>query len=255
MRGCEVKCRLLETGHNPGYWNMGLDEAVLEEVSQGNSPPTLRFYGWEPATVSIGYFQSLREEVDLDSCFEEGVDVVRRITGGGAVYHDTELTYSFISPEDTVPKDVLESYRLICSGLIGGFKELGIDAEFAPLNDIITGGRKISGNAQTRRMNCVLQHGTVLLDVDAERMFKLLRVSDEKMRDKAVKAVKERVTSVKHVLNREITFDKASTAFRKGFAKSLKLDLKKGRPTGEERMKAEALSENKYSTVDWNNKR
>ena len=250
-----MECRLVDSGAGKAYSNMGLDEAILTHVSDSRSPPTLRLYGWSPPAVSIGYFQGMREEVDVDACFKEGIDVVRRITGGGAVYHDKELTYSFIAPEDAVPNDILESYRFICAGLIQGFQELDVTAEFAPLNDIVSGGKKISGNAQTRRMGCVLQHGTVLLDVDVERMFRYLRVPSEKMRDKAVKDVKSRVTSLRHVTGKEVTYAKAAQAFGKGFASALKLKLKPSAPMASELELACSLADSKYFSLDWNDKR
>jgi lipoate---protein ligase len=255
MGGCGVKCRFMDTGERPAYINMALDEAIMTRVSEGGSPPTLRFYSWRPKAVSIGYFQGIREEVDLDECFRDGVDVVRRITGGGAVYHDAELTYSYVAPESAVPDGILESYRLICSGLVAGLKNLGCKAEFAPLNDVVVGGRKVSGNAQTRRMGCVLAHGTVLLKVDADAMFKYLLVPKEKIREKAVSDVKSRVTSLTDVLRKETTYSKAAEALRKGFASALKLELRDSAPAKEELSAAAALAENKYSTLDWNGRR
>ncbi|MCX6695435.1 MAG: biotin/lipoate A/B protein ligase family protein [Candidatus Altiarchaeota archaeon] len=247
--------RLLETGFDRACVNMGIDESILKHVSEGSSQPTVRLYGWKPPAVSIGYFQGLEEEVDLEACRSLGVDYVRRITGGGAVYHDMELTYSFIAREDYVPKDMLESYKMVCGGLVAGLGILGIEAEFAPLNDIVTGGRKISGNAQTRRMGCVLQHGTILLDVDVERMFALLKVPSEKMRDKLVKNVKDRVTSVNGVLGREIRFEEASQAFATGFSKSLGIKLSKGILSESELDLAYKIAEEKYNSRDWNFKR
>lgn len=250
-----MDARFIDSGAGKAYHNMGLDEAILHAVSERKSPPTLRFYRWSPPAVSVGYFQSMREEVDVDACFKEGVDVVRRITGGGAVYHDRELTYSFIAAEDTLPYDILESYRKICGGLIAGFKHLGVKAEFAPLNDVLVGGRKVSGNAQTRRMGCVLQHGTILLDVDAEKMFRYLRVPMEKMKDKAVKDVKARVTSLHKVTGKEVSYAQASVAFKRGFAQALNLKLKQGMPTKAELAQAANLADTKYFTLDWNDKR
>lgn len=250
-----MKCRLIDSGVHNAYWNMAADEAILESVSASKSPPTLRFYAWKPPAVSIGYFQSLREEVDTDACFKNNVDIVRRMTGGGAVYHDKEFTYSYIAPEDTVPNNILKSYEMICGGLIEGLKSLGIRAQFAPLNDIVSEGRKIGGNAQTRRMDCVLQHGTMLLDLDVERMFTLLKVPSEKLRGKAISDVKQRVTSVKAILRKEVTYNIACLAFKNGFAKALKLTYDTSGLSDEEKTLAAKLAETKYSTREWNDKR
>jgi lipoate---protein ligase len=250
-----MKCRLMDTGEHSAYWNMGLDESILRHISEGKSPPTIRFYKWKPPAVSVGYFQSLREEVDIDACFNDGVGIVRRMTGGGAVYHDKELTYSYIAPESTVPDGILQSYELVCSGIVMGLGHLGVRAKFAPLNDILVGGKKVSGNAQTRRMNCVLQHGTVLLDVDVERMFRYLRVPQEKAKDKAIANVKERVTSLKAVLRTEVTYHMAAEALRRGFSEALDLKLTESPPSVSEAEAAARLEGEKYSALEWNDKR
>jgi len=236
---------------------MGIDESILKHVSEGKSPPTIRFYAWKPPAVSIGYFQGIEEEIDLPACSRMGVDYVRRITGGGAVYHDQELTYSFIAPESSklVSDDILESYKTICGGIIHGLRILGVESEFAPLNDIVSGGKKISGNAQTRRMNCVLQHGTVLLGVDVDRMFSLLKVPSEKVRDKMIQNVKERVTSVNHSLGREVGFEEAGKALRDGFRNALEISLEDCRLSPSEIDYANKLAKEKYSSRQWNFKR
>jgi lipoate-protein ligase A len=214
--------RYLETGFNDAGFNMGLDEAVLESVSAGG-PPTLRLYAWRPRAVSIGYFQGARDEVDLARCAELGVDVVRRLTGGGAVYHADELTYSVVLPEshELARGGLLESYRVLSAGVVAGLAELGVEASFAPLNDIVSGGRKLSGNAQTRRRGCVLQHGTVLLSVDPEAMFSVLLVPSEKLKGKLIEDVKARVASVSSILGRPVGYEEALGAFETGFRASL----------------------------------
>ena len=144
---------------------MAVDEAIAAGIAAGTSPPTIRFYTWKPCAVTIGYFQCLRDEVDREACSSKGIDVVRRRTGGGAVYHDEhgEITYSVIAPESYFSKDIRASYREICGGIIGGLGRLGIAAEFRPINDVVVNGRKISGSAQTRRQGILTQHGTVLV--------------------------------------------------------------------------------------------
>lgn len=247
--------RFLETGANQAGYNMGLDEAILDHVSRGMSPPTLRFYGWSPAAVSLGYFQNVDDEVDKKACSQSGVDLVRRITGGGAVYHDVELTYSYIAPQDEVPKDILESYAQVSQGLIQGFRNIGVDAEFSPLNDIMSEGKKISGNAQTRRKRCILQHGTILLDVDVDKMFTVLKVPDEKIKDKIIKNAKERVTSVRHILNADINYSQAVTAFKEGFETGCNLELEPASPSFTEREQAQLLMQSRYNNPEWTNKR
>ncbi len=251
--------RLLETGFNPAVFNMGLDEALLRSVAQGESHPTLRFYGWKPPAVSIGYFQGLHEEIDTDACAAQGVDIVRRITGGGAVFHHYEVTYSIVVPlaHPLARENILDSYRLFLGGIIKGLATLGIPSEFSPINDISTGGKKISGNAQTRKLGCILQHGTILLDVEVDQMFSLLKVPLEKARGKLIADIKSRVTSVKHCLPSagsepfESLFSTTVGALEKGFAKSLDLDLQRSEPTLKELEIAAELAAGKFASAAW----
>ncbi|HEY3274668.1 MAG TPA: biotin/lipoate A/B protein ligase family protein [Methanocella sp.] len=176
--------------------NMAVDEAIAAGIAAGTSLPTIRFYTWKPGAVSIGYFQRLHDEVNVEACTAKGFDVVRRRTGGGAVYHDEhgEITYSVIAPEDCFSKDIRASYREICSAIIAGLASLGIAAEFRPINDVTVGGRKISGSAQTRRQGVLTQHGTVLYRIDRETMFSVLRPSAKKLADKPFDSFNASVT-------------------------------------------------------------
>src|SRR5919201_4337500 len=182
---------VLETGYNAAAFNMALDEALIENIGD---VPVLRIYGWRPAAVSIGYFQSIKEEVDLEKCSQLGIDIVRRLTGGGAVLHECELTYSFVTKQ--YPQNIMKSCEWICDAVVMSINRLGFDAGFVPLNDIVINGKKVSGSAQTRRKGVLLQHGTLLLGADVGKMFSVLKVPSEKLRDKIIKDVKERVTSL-----------------------------------------------------------
>ncbi len=175
---------------------MAVDEAIAADIATGTSLPTIRFYTWKPGAVSIGYFQRLHDEVNTTACKAKGIDVVRRRTGGGAVYHDPqgEITYSVIAPESCFSKDIRASYRDICGWIIGGLSNLGIQAEFRPINDVVVGDRKISGSAQTRRRHVLTQHGTVLYSLDRDTMFSVLKPSMKKLADKPVKSFKAGVT-------------------------------------------------------------
>jgi lipoate-protein ligase A len=203
--------------------NMALDEACMEAVRNKLVPATIRLYRWKPAAVSIGNFQCLHDEVDLVACKKHRVDVVRRETGGGAVYHDTdgEVTYSIIGPVDVFPRDVIASYKEICSCLVDALAELGIKAEFRPINDITVAARKISGSAQTRKAGVLLQHGTLLLSVDPERMFTYLTPDKAKISDKPyVKSVKAAVAAVsEHVQTPRDAVEQAlAAAFKRRYA-------------------------------------
>ncbi len=251
------KVRLLLTQHNTGAWNMAVDEAVLEAVAAKKQIPTLRLYGWNPSAVTIGYFQSLQEEVDTAKCQKEKINVIRRITGGGAVFHDKEITYSFIIKEDDglIVRDILASYNQISHGVIKGLELLGISSQFIPINDLVVNNKKISGNAQTRKQKTILQHGTVLLDVDVKKMFSLLKVPDEKIRDKMIQAVEERVTSLHHLSGKEISYSIAENALLKGFAVALDIELIPGILSDEEQKRALQIQKEKYENNVWNGMR
>ena len=249
--------RYLETGENPAAFNMGLDEAVLESVSSGAEPPTLRLYAWKPRAVSIGYFQGARDEVDLVRCAELGVDVVRRLTGGGAVFHADELTYSVVVPEShpLARGEILESNRSICAGVIAGLAVLGVAAGFAPLNDIVSGDKKLSGNAQTRRRGCVLQHGTVLLSVDPDAMFSVLLVPSEKLKGKLIEDVRARVSSVSAILGRSVGYRDVVPAFERGFAEAFGGLGERSEPSADELARAREHAAERFSSSAWTLKR
>ena len=231
---------------------MGLDEALLESVAAGGQS-ILRFYGWNPPAVSIGYFQRLNEEVDLERTRQLGFDIVRRISGGGAVLHHSELTYSIIMPLDhpLAGKSIGQSYQILCPALIRGLAILGIQGIFSGINDILVEGKKISGNAQTRRKGCLLQHGTILLDCDVETMFEVLKIPEEKNRGKIISEAKERVTSLRGFLGRDISYKETETAFIQGFEENLGLILAKTEITATEDKIARDLANTKFSAREW----
>ncbi|MBS7657258.1 lipoate--protein ligase family protein [Candidatus Bathyarchaeota archaeon] len=251
--------RLLDTGLHDAFYNMALDEAIVLARSKKLVPNTIRFFRWEPSAVSIGYFQSMEEEVDTAACDKKGIDYVRRRTGGGAVYHDRngELTYSIIMNQDhrLISPDFQETYETLCSGLVRGLRRLSVQAEFKPINDIVVEGKKISGNAQTRGMNVVHQHGTILLKVDPSLMFSVLKVPNEKIRDKMVKSVEERVTSLERVLKRDVGFDELKESLVRGFEEVFGIKLVDEALTSFEEQTASRLIIEKYSTTEWNFKR
>lgn len=246
--------RLIDMRVEDAYTQMATDESIAYARGREGTPNTVRLYRWNPSAVSVGYFQNLRDEVDLEACRRHGVDVIRRITGGGAVFHDYdgEITYSLIAPDDNpkIPRDIISSYRLICGCVVNGLGAMGLEAEFKPINDIITGGRKISGNAQTRRYGVVLQHGTVLVDCDVRKIFTVLKVSDTKISDKMIKAAEERVTSIRRELGRDVSFDEVRRALISGFEETLDIHLEPGELTAYEDELVEKLRE-RYLSREW----
>ena len=235
--------RVLETGCNPGAWNMALDELLLSN-SVDHDTPILRIYGWRPPCVSIGYFQSMEEEVDALICSKMGVDVVRRITGGGAVLHEFELTYTFITKN--YPANILESYELICEPVVLCMNRLGYNAKYVPLNDIVIDNKKVSGNAQTRKNNTLLQHGTILLAVDIEKMFSMLKVPSEKIKDKMIDDVKARVTGI----NR--SFEEVASNLKESFAEIFGAEIITYTLSSKEKKDTEKFVIEKYSSRQWN---
>jgi lipoate-protein ligase A len=239
------RIRLLETGQGSASWNMGLDQALMSTVD--DSIPVLRLYGWKPPAVSIGYFQSLEQEVNVKKCQDLGIDVVRRITGGGAVLHEQELTYSFITK--IFPINIRESYKVICEPVVMCLNNLGFDAQFSPLNDITVKNKKVSGNAQTRRNNVLLQHGTILLRIDIDKMFSVLRVPAEKIKDKAIHDVKERVMGL------QVSFNVIATQLRQSFGQSFQAEVFKDSLKTGEIIEAKIMQKYKYGSHDWNYRR
>lgn len=248
------KWRFLDLKVADAYTNMAVDEALAYARGEGKAPNTLRFYMWKPSAVTLGYFQSVEDEVNLEAAKRYGVYVNRRISGGGAVLNSStgEITYSIVTAEDDprVSTDVTESYRYLCHGIVEGLALLGVEAEFKPINDIIVGGRKISGNAQIRRYGAVLHHGTILVDFDAREMFSVLKISKEKLSDKMIRQAEERVTTIRRELGRQISFEEVREALERGFAKALGVELVRGGLSDHERELVNKFRE-KYASREW----
>lgn len=266
--------RLLVTGFADAATNMAVDEAIQTAHARGEVPPTLRLYGWAPPAVSIGYFQRMAAEVDLDACRRLGYGYVRRPTGGRAIFHHEELTYSVVIREELLPGGVLETYRTLARGLVAALRRLGAPAELAPgepdprlagepsaacfdtpsAYELVVAGRKVVGSAQTRREGTILQHGSVLLDLDAELLFTLLRVPAGQ-RDAAVAHLRSRAAGLRQVLGRELGWEEAARALPEGFREALGLRFTPGDLTPGERQLAARLVAEKYGADAWNLRR
>jgi lipoate---protein ligase len=244
--------RLLKFRQDRGEMQMAIDESIMAARAQNKVPNTLRFFSWDPPALTIGFFQSAEEEVDLEKAEKAGVSVIRRSTGGGAVFHDKEITYTVVISENDLPGDIAYSYRGICGAVVDGLKSLGIPAVFSPINDIIVNGKKISGSGQTRKNGVILQHGTVLLDVNVEKMFSLLKVPDEKLRDKIIKTASERVCCLKSVLGHVPGIKKIENTLVKGFGLDFQAEFEESDLSKEEILMAKKLFKEKYSAKAWN---
>ncbi len=252
--------RLLKLETHDAYTNMAIDEAILTARIRNLAPNTIRFYRWKPSAVSIGKFQNIEKEVNLNNCRKHGVDVVRRITGGGTVYHDAEdeVTYSLIAKkEDLEAKDITIVYAKIYAGLAEAVKILGLTTDFnegdtKTCPNLTVNGKKISGSAQSHKSGVVLQHGTLLLNVNLEKMFTFLRVPWTETCMDIVNVAKRKITSIRKELGKEVSIKEANQALIEGFQKALELQLIDGKLTSYEHELAEKLYKEKYATDDWN---
>jgi len=252
--------RLLKPETRNAFANMAVDEAILRARIEEKIPNTLRFFRWHPSAVSIGRFQKIFNEVNLENCQIHGVDIVRRISGGGAVYHDSEdeITYSVVvKREDLGTDDVAEAYRYICNGLIEAAHILGVDAEYnkgkiRQCPNVTVKERKISGSSQAHRKGVILQHGTLLLNVGLKKMFTFLRVPWKGSCVDIVSIAERKITSVANELDSHITTDQACEALTIGFEKALGMRLVEGSLTDYELNLTQRLEKEKFVTQQWN---
>lgn len=252
--------RLIKLETCNAYMNMAIDEAILNARIEKLAPNTVRFYRWNPSAVSIGKFQNVENEVYLENCRKHGIDLVRRITGGGTVYHDAEgeITYSVIAnKQDLEVKDIAEVYARIYAGLAETLKILGLKADFNEGNlkacpNLTVNSKKISGSSQCHKKGVVLQHGTLLVDIDLEKMFTLLKIPWAKTCMQVVDVAKNKITSIKKELRREISIREVEKALIKGFEKIIGTNLIGTELTPYEKELAIELYKTKYSVKEWN---
>src|SRR5699024_594571 len=180
----------------PAAQHVALDEVMLAEIAEGRRGPTLRFWDWDDSLVVIGAFQSVKNEIDAAGARKHNINVVRRVTGGGAMFMEPGncITYSLVVPESLVEGMSFEqSYAFLDSWVLGALAEVGIEARYEPLNDITSPAGKIGGAAQKRSRGWVLHHVTMAYDINADRMLEVLRIGREKMSDKGTKSANKRV--------------------------------------------------------------
>jgi lipoate-protein ligase A len=193
--------RLLPEEPRAPLVNMALDEVLTERVGSGAREPTVRIWGWSAPCVVLGRFQSVRNEVNEDAAARHGVEIVRRISGGGAMFIEPEgaITWSIYAPESfAVGMSFAESYRFFDAWVVDALRALEIDAWYAPLNDITSAGGKIGGAAQARRGGAILHHTTMAYDMNVSRMLEILRIGKEKLSDKGVTSAEKRVGPLRH---------------------------------------------------------
>jgi lipoate-protein ligase A len=262
--------RLLITPLGRGAWNMAIDESILRHIGQGESLSTLRLYSWKPACLSLGQAQPF-SDVDIQRLGEHGWDLVRRPTGGRAILHIDEITYSVIAPTDEphVAGSILESYNRLAQALLQAVKSLGLPVEMkedpgAALKtanpicfevpstyELTVEGKKLIGSAQARRKEGVLQHGSLPLTGDLRRITDALVFPDEAARREAAERLLRRATTVESVLGREVSWNDAAQAFIWAFEATLDLKLEELPLSESERRRAEELIREKYAHPNW----
>jgi lipoate-protein ligase A len=257
--------RLLITPPAGGAMNMAVDEALWSARLTNDGPPTVRFFSWEPPTVSVGYGQSLDARLNLEACARLGVGLVRRPTGGSAIYHDTherELTYSVVAGIEDFDDagDLLGAYRWIARGLLDGLRRLGVAAEMVAVSpssgtqpvfcfartgsyEIEVGGRKLVGSAQRRRRGGFLQHGSVMLGADAARLRLIFPGEGDPLAG---------MITIEEAIGRRPGFDEVARALALGFASEHGIDLRPGGLTSAEARLVDRLVAEKYITAGWN---
>lgn len=261
--------RLLPFETYDGYTNMAIDEILMNRVISHQSPNTLRFFCWNPSTATIGKNQSLSAEIDTKFALEHEIQVVRRITGGGAVLHDkrNEITYSVITHLSDIPR-VLDSPRVydqsippryvsILEALAQGLESIGYPIDVGAIHcpALMTQGKKISGNAQAISNNVLLQHGTILLDVDPEFMYSVLKAPEGVSYSKMVQSVRTKVTGLKKAdtseKSRAISPQEIVETLQESFCRIFHINLELQPLSEEEHQEVLDLVASKYKTKKW----
>ena len=267
--------RFLNTRSADAFFNMAVDEAIVRRVESGTAPPTVRTFGWTPPAVSFGYAQRIGREVDPERCRERGIHLVRRPSGGRAVLHWNELTYSVLCRADDplLGGTIQDSYRNISTCLVAGLRRLGVAAEFEPRRNPVSSprgkvltspcfssttqyevtlkGKKIIGSAQRRLGDMLLQHGSLLLGPEHKRLIDLMPDSGKVLKERFRRQLDRHTISLTEA-GQPADFNTVARALRDGFEKTLDIALVDSSLTSEEKSDAEHLIETKYGTDAWN---
>jgi len=230
--------------------NLALDEVLTRRVGKGERKPTLRFWGWSSRAVILGRFQSVKNETNPDFADAEGIQIVRRISGGGAMFVEPEgaITYSIYAPEELIRGlSFPESYAFFDAWVIHALRRLGLEAWYAPLNDITASGGKIGGAAQARRWNAVLHHVTMAYQMNGEALNRVLRIGQEKLSDKGITSAAKRVGPLRQQteLPRDVLIDHLTEVFREEHG------LRDGDLQPDEIAEAEELIRTRFGTREW----
>ncbi len=248
--------RLLDVEYRDDpFMNMSVEEAIPRAVGEGEAPNTVRF--WHNSnTIVLGCFQSADLEVNYDACKETGTQIVRRFTGGGAVYHDAgNLNYaiSLKKGHPLVPDNDLQLvFQRLSEGTVEGLRSLGVRAEFQPINDIQVDGKKVSGAAGSLRWGTIFHHGCILVASDLAILGRVLNVPRVKLADRHVASVQKRVTTVRDELQKDVTTRDVRDAIVRGIEHSYNVRLVEGELSSSELSLAKELYDTKYGSSQWN---
>ncbi|MEW6624684.1 MAG: biotin/lipoate A/B protein ligase family protein [Bacillota bacterium] len=268
-----LKWRILDTDYMDGFANMAVDEAILQQNIEGKSPPTIRFYRWNPPTVTLGYFQDYEKEMLPQVCSDMGIQIVRRLTGGRAILHQHELTYSVVAneKEQQVSGSIIESYLKISKALVKGLKYYGVEVEMAARPskektsaacfdapswyEIVWQGRKLVGSAQTRRQGYLLQHGSIPFRFELDLLFELLNIASFEVKERLKRNFIKKAVGLEEITGQTANYGKLSAALAQGFADVFGVELIWGELTPDEVDLAEHLRNTKYCQDSWNHQR
>ncbi len=233
-----------------GQRQMALDEALLRGFDKGISPPTLRFFQFSPSCITMGYAQNTDEVIHTDICDELGIPYIRRITGGGTVYHDLEgeITYSIVGPkrEETVE----DSFYRLLKPMIETLRKFDLDAVFKPYNDILVNKRKISGSAQRRGKKGMLQHGTLMYATDLETLSKILVLDEDKLRARGAKSFMDLVTTIEDELGWTPKPEDLIEDLKASYEEHMGIEIEDGKLTKDE-IKLVDKFEDRYRSESW----
>jgi len=264
--------RYLSFNQCDAFENMAIDEAIFRENQRRKMSPTLRFYGWTNPSISLGYFQDVKNEVNLEFCRDKNIHIVRRLTGGKAVLHEKDLTYSVVAREKNplFPPGLLGTYRVINGCIALGLAKLGINADLAQESrsaeslylqafcfstpsqyELLVNGRKICGSAQMRSKGVFLQHGSLLMDFDPQHIYSAMGKSTGDI-TKEISNLEKQVTSIYKHIDPKINYTELCQLLASGFEEYLGIRLVKGRLTREEGILKEHLLKYKYMSSNWN---
>ncbi|MCK5641889.1 MAG: lipoate--protein ligase family protein [Gammaproteobacteria bacterium] len=236
-------------------FTVAADEAIAKARSEGKVPNTLHFYRRNVPTISLGYFQEVEKSVNLKFCQQNNIQIVRRITGGSAVYTDSgHLLYGLAVDEAILPTGRNEAFETVCESIVLALKELGIEAEFKPVNDIMVNGRKISGSAQMRRWGIVLQHGTLVLSNEGNMLSNALKMDIPKIEERGQQP-ETYVTSISEITGQESDIKEIKSAIVKGFEAVFDIEFEASGLTDYENELIKQLINEKYGNNEWNMKR